>query len=258
MPAALSADELCAALVSATATLAGVVGRTEQDLRIPSCPDWTMRQLATHVGRAHRWAAEIVSTRSERFIEFRSVPDGKPPPGAAGQAEWLTTGAASLAAAVAAAGDDLVWAFLDLRPAAFWARRMANETLVHCVDAQLAAGDVIEMQAGFAADAIDEWLTVMSPLNAGEPDLRSVLPPGAALHVLATGPAGEPAGEWRVIHGQDGVRVLRGPGAGVVGLAGPAGDVLLVLMRRLPVSAPSVQVGGDAPVLDRWLALTAF
>ncbi|MDR2986373.1 MAG: hypothetical protein LBV34_16180 [Nocardiopsaceae bacterium] len=41
-------------------------------------------------------------------------------------------------------------------------------------------------------------------------------------------------------------------------VAGPAGDVLLVLMRRLPVTTPSVQVSGDAGLLGRWLELTAF
>jgi hypothetical protein len=29
-------------------------------------------------------------------------------------------------------------------------------------------------------------------------------------------------------------------------------------MRRIPVSSRSVQVSGDANLLDRWLALTAF
>jgi hypothetical protein len=29
-------------------------------------------------------------------------------------------------------------------------------------------------------------------------------------------------------------------------------------MRRVPVTAPSVVVSGDASLLDRWLALTAF
>ena len=271
MPPALSADDLCAALQSATATLAALVGSSDQDLRIPTCPDWTMRQLATHVGRAHRWAAEIVSTRSQRFIEFRSVPDGKSPPGAAAQAEWLSAGAARLAGAVAAAGADLVWAFRELSPAPFWARRMTHETLVHLADAQIAAAvgtggtsgtagrkTAAEMPARLAADAIDEWLTVMSPLSAGEHELSAALPAGTRMRVQATGPGTQTAGEWLIIHGHDGVHALPGPGTADVTLEGPAGDVLLVLMRRLPVSTASVEVAGDARVIERWLALTAF
>ncbi len=250
-----AAERLCAGLEAATASLAAIVARTDHDHRIPACPDWTLRQLGTHVGRAHRWAAEIVSTRSAEFIEFRSVPDGKAPPTAAAQATWLNDGAARLVDAVSAAGDSLVWAFGTLRPAVFWARRMAHETLVHGADAQLAVGASIDIPADLAADAIDEWLTVMSPLNAGSNDLASILQSGSALHVRVTGTG---AADWLVTHAPDGVHVLAEAGRGDVTLAGPAADVLLALMRRLPVASGSVQVTGDAALLDRWLKLTAF
>jgi uncharacterized protein (TIGR03083 family) len=229
-PASLPVERLCAGLATATSTLANLVGRNDQDLRIPACPDWSLRQLATHVGRAHRWAAEIVGTRSAEFIEFRSVPDGKSPPGAEGQANWLTAGASRLIDAVGAADDDQVWAFTALAPARFWARRMAHETLVHMADVQLAVADVADIPADLAADAIDEWLTVMSPLNAGGNDLASVLPAGTAMTVRITGPG--TAAEWLVQHMSDGVQVLPGRASSDVTLAGPASDVLLALMRR--------------------------
>ncbi len=251
----LPAERLCAGLATFTTTLASLVGRNDQDLRIPACPDWTLRQLATHVGRAHRWAAEIVVTRSAEFIEFRSVPDGKSPPGAEGQAAWLTAGASRLIDAVGAAGDDQVWAFTALAPARFWARRMAHETLVHMADVQLAVGDVADIPADLATDAIDEWLTVMSPLNSGGNDLASVIPAGTAIAVRVTGPA---AADWLLRHMPGGVQVLPGPARGDVTLAGPASDVLLALMRRIPITTPSVRVSGDAKLLDRWLTLTAF
>jgi uncharacterized protein (TIGR03083 family) len=258
----LPAERLCAGLEAYTAGLADLVARNDQAMRIPACPDWTLRQLATHVGRAHRWAGEIVATRSSEFIEFRSVPDGKSPPGAEGQASWLTAGAGRLVDAVNAAGDDLVWAFTALAPASFWARRMAHETAVHLADVQLAVGDRTEIPGDLAADAIDEWLAVMSPLNDGGHDLTSILPAGTAMRVQVTEPGA--AGEWLVRHASDGVLVVRAPdnsqesGSSDVTLAGPASDVLLVLMRRLPVTTPSVLVSGDAGMLDRWLALTAF
>jgi len=65
---------------------------------------------------------------------------------------------------VRAAGDDQVRAFA---PAGFWVRRMAHETIVHRADARHAAGDATDIPADLAADAIDEWLTVMSPPNSG-------------------------------------------------------------------------------------------
>ncbi|HEX5190146.1 MAG TPA: maleylpyruvate isomerase family mycothiol-dependent enzyme [Streptosporangiaceae bacterium] len=250
----IPAERLLAGLEAATATLAGQITTTDQALRVPTCPDWSLRQLATHVGRAHRWGTEIVRTRSTTFIEFRAVPDGKAPEGAAGQAAWLTTGAAGLIAAVRAAGEDAVWAFGKLVPAPFWARRMAHETLVHAADATLATGGAIAIPADLAADAIDEWLTVMSPLVNGQNDLASILPAGTTLGVhLTDADAG-----WHVTHASDGVRVLPGSGDAGVTLSGRAADVLLVLMRRLPVTTPSVSASGDRALLDRWLELTAF
>jgi uncharacterized protein (TIGR03083 family) len=255
----LSAELLYGELDAATAGLAALVDREDADLPIPTCPGWTIRHLTTHVGRAHRWAAVIVGTRSARFIEFRSVPDGKSPPSAAERARWLTDGAARLIDAVRNAGDDRVWAFGTIRPAAFWARRMAHETLVHCADARIAAGEAVDIQAGQAADAIDEWLTVMSGLNAGGHDLASIVPAGTSLHVRATGPGPGAPGEWLVRHSaSDEVEVLSGRGGGDTTLAGPAADVLLVLMRRLSLADGAVEVTGDAGLLDRWLKLTAF
>jgi uncharacterized protein (TIGR03083 family) len=254
----LSAELLYAELGAATAGLAALVDREDADLPIPTCPGWTIRHLATHVGRAHRWAAEIVGTRSARFVEFRAVPDGKSPTSAADRARWLTDGAARLIDAVRNAGDDRVWAFGTMRPAVFWARRMAHETLVHCADARMAAGEAVDIQAGQAADAIDEWLTLMSRLNAGGHDLAASVPAGSSLHVQVTGPGPGATGEWLVKHSvSDGVEVLSGCG-GDTTLTGPAADVLLVLMRRLSPADGAVRVSGDAGLLDRWLELTAF
>ena len=56
------------------------------------------------------------------------------------------------------------WSFTGPTPAGFWIRRMAHETLVHRADAQLAAGAEPEpvIEAEIAADAIDEWLMLVT------------------------------------------------------------------------------------------------
>jgi uncharacterized protein (TIGR03083 family) len=259
-PAGLPAELLYAEIDASTASLAALVDAQDPALPIPACPGWTLRQLGTHVGRAHRWAAEIVATRSAEFIEFRSVPDGKLPEVLAERGRWLTAGAGRLLDALRAAGDEPVWAFGQLRPAGFWARRMAHETLVHCADAQQAAGAEVSMPAEIAADAIDEWLTTMSGPHAGQPDLRaSALPVGAALRVQATDPELGGRSRWLIRHAADGVQVLPDgtAGAGAL-LAGRAADVLLVLMRRIPAAGGPARVSGDAALLDRWLERTAF
>ena len=55
-----------------------------------------------------------------------------------------------------------------------------------------------------------------------------------------------------------GITVEPGHGKGDVAVRGPASDLLLVLMRRLPPGDPAVEVLGDAAVLDELLAATAF
>jgi hypothetical protein len=63
----LSADRYAADIEASTTGLAEIVAEHDQSLPIPTCPEWTLRQLVTHVGRAHRRAAEITSTRSDTF-----------------------------------------------------------------------------------------------------------------------------------------------------------------------------------------------
>jgi uncharacterized protein (TIGR03083 family) len=259
----ISADRWYDEIESSTETLAGLVEGADLAITVPTCPDWTLRQLATHVGRAHRWAGQITSTRSAEFIPFRQVPDGRIPDDPAQQAPWLRAGAALLIDAVRAAGSDPVWTFNGQRPASFWGRRMAHETAVHRADAELAAGREPRIAPDVAADGIDEWLSFMSVAGsrvfaAGDPRLAA-LPDGGVLHVHATDDGlADGAGEWLVRRDGDQVTVEHGHAKGDVALRGPAGRLWLVLVRRLPPDDPQVQVLGDPALLTAWLAATPF
>jgi uncharacterized protein (TIGR03083 family) len=257
----LSSDRYYAEIQAATAGLAETLAEHDQSLPIPTCPDWTLRQLVTHVGRGHRWAAEITRTRSEVFIPFREVPDGKLPDDRAEQTAWLRAGAVRIVDAVREADSDLVWSFSGPVPAVFWIRRMAHETLVHRADAQLAAnaGPEPAIDAEVAADAIDEWLTLLTRGILGNDDERiTALPAGVALHIHATDDGLGGRGEWTIRHDADVLTVEPGHRKGDAALTGPAASLLLVLMRRRPVSDPAVAVYGDSAVVDAWLASTAF
>jgi len=257
----LTADRYAAEIKASTAGLAAILAKNDSSLPIPTCPEWTLRQLVTHVGRAHRWAAEITRTRSDAFIPFREVPDGKLPDDRAEQCEWLHAGAARIVDAVRDAGSDVVWSFTGPTPAGFWIRRMAHETLVHRADAQLAAGAEPEpvIEAEVAADAIDEWLMLLAGGFAGNSDERtSALPAGTGLHIHATDDGLGSRGEWMIRQDAGGLTVEAGHGKGDAALTGPAASLLLVLMRRKPVSDPAVTVYGDSAVVDGWLAGTAF
>ena len=251
----IAVERYYAEIEASTETLAGLVHGADLTRQVPTCPDWTLRQLATHVGRAHRWAAEIVSTRSPEFIPFRQVPDGRIPDDPALHAPWLRAGAARLIDVVREAGDDPVWTFDGPRPATFWARRMAHETAVHRADAQITVGREPEFDPVLAVDGIDEWLGSMSAVGASDPRVDA-LPDGAVLHVHVTGEG--PGGEWLVRGEGNSVSVEFGHGKGDVAVRGPAGSLLLVLVRRVPADDPQVQVLGDPALLDRWLAATPF
>jgi uncharacterized protein (TIGR03083 family) len=201
-----------------------------------------------------------VATRSAEVIPFRAVPDGRIPDDPARHAGWLHEGAERLIATVREAGADPVWAFTGLRPASFWARRMAHETAVHRADAEIAVGRAPDLAAELAADAIDEWLGIMSGLMTdGTDDPRlSALPAGCSLHVHATDDGLDGAGELTVYRTPAGITMEHGHAKGDVALRGPAAQILFVLVRRLPPDDPSVEVLGDPAALSRWLEHTPF
>ena len=255
----LSPDVLYVEIGASTAKLADIVSRHDADLPIPTCPDWNLRQLATHLGRVHRWVTQLVTTRSQDSIAFNSAPDGKYPADPADQPAWLISGAERLVSALRDAGSAKVWAFNTLAPASFWARRQAHETMVHRVDAELAGGVEPLIATAAAADAIDEWLEIMAGPRHGRPDARlTALPPGKTLHIHASTDGGADSGEWLVRHAGDGISVQREHSKADAAVTGPADRLLLVLLRRLPADDPAITVYGDASLLTGWLAGTPF
>lgn len=253
---AISTERLYGEITGSTATLAGLIDGTGLTRPVPTCPEWTMRQLVTHVGRAHRWATAIVATRAAEPIPFREIPDGKLPGGQRAQMDWLNAGAAALVATVQAAGDGQVWTHNGPGPARYWARRMAHETAVHRADGQIALGQRPRLDPVTAADGIDEWLGFLAEPgeDGGRPGLAGLQ--GKVLHVHVTGEGA--TGEWMILPGAAGIAVEPGHGKGDVAVRGPAGDLLLLLMRRIPPSDPGIEVLGDAALLDALLAETAF
>jgi uncharacterized protein (TIGR03083 family) len=248
-------DRFCAGLRACTAELAGIIDG-DLDRPVLTCPGWTFRQLATHLGRGHRWAAQIVATRATAPVPIREVADGKLPEDPVRHASWLNAGADQVIDAVAAAGGDLVWTMTGMRPASFWTRRRAHEAAVHLADAQLAAGRDVDLAPGLAADGVDEWLGLIA---AGTADpARELRGDGQSLHFHATDPGLPGAGEWLITRTSSGITVRHGHGKADVAVRGPAADLLLVLTRRLPPSAPGVEILGQQALLTHWLQHTPF
>lgn len=251
-----SPDEFFAEIRSSVETLADIVRTQDPDLPIATCPDWSLRELAGHLGRVHRWAAEIVMARAARRIPFDAVEDMQYPEDRAAQPAWLTGGADRLIAAIAEAGSAEVWAFGRMAPATFWARRQAHETTVHRVDAELAAGRAAVLDAALAADGVDEWLWLLG--GPRRPALGAAgLPAGAVLHMQAADD-GRAQRDWLVSVAEDSITVRDGRGLADVSVVGPAARLLLVLLRRMPPDGENVLVTGDPALLASFLASTPF
>jgi len=242
-------------LRACTAELARIIDG-DLDRPVPTCPGWAFRQLATHVGRGHRWAAQLVATRAAAPVPVREVADGKLPEDPVRHACWLNGGADQVIEAVAAAGSDLVWTMTGLRPASFWLRRRAHEAAVHLADAQLAAGREVDLACDLAADGVDEWLGLIAAGTAGP--AGALRGDGQSLHLHATDPGLPDAGEWLITRTSSGITVRHGHGHADVAVRGPAADLLLVLTRRLPPSTPGVEIHGEQTLLTQWLQNTPF
>ena len=231
--------------------------RADPEVDIPTCPGWTLRKLAAHIGRGDRWAATIVAERADSYVDIRTVADGALPQGQDGVAEWLRAGAATLIDAVAATGPDTpVWTFTGPQPASWWIRRRLHEATIHGADAALAVGADVVLSAELAADGLSEWLDLLAarPVGAGAVPLDV----GQALHLHATDGDLGSAGEW-LVHGEAvTLSWEHGHARGQVAVRGRAVDLLLAALRRLPADDPRIEILGDETIWRTWLDRTGF
>lgn len=102
----LGSDRMEDELVRQTALLADLVGEADPALAVPSCSDWTVGELAVHLGLGHRWATGIIASRASGPVPNSQAPDQHAPKNSAGRAQRLRAGAARLAAAVRQAGPE--------------------------------------------------------------------------------------------------------------------------------------------------------
>lgn len=159
----LTHEEYCARLLAETDAFREIVRSADLSATVPTCPDWTLADLARHVGGAHRWVGAIVATRAAENVDDADVPEGAGPEGedAAALDAWLAAGAEQTVAALREAGPDTeVWSWTTARDTGFWARRMTHETVIHRADAALTAGVPFDVPAPVAADCLEEWLQI--------------------------------------------------------------------------------------------------
>lgn len=209
---------------------------------VPTCPDWTLRDLVAHQGTVHRWAAATI-----RGISIDTAAVEAEGLVIRDQLEWLDLGARDLLQALVDAPVDLPGTFflLDAPPPRLaWARRQCHETTIHGVDAMSAtAGEPVSaamtwFSPRLAADGVDELLTGFLP----RPRVKLRMPSQTAVLVEAT----DTGDAWTLTLGQDSAVVARGattsPDATLRGTA--AGLYLALWNRGDEVEAVGVDVLG--------------
>lgn len=230
--------------------MAEVATGVSPDAPVPSCPDWSVRDLVRHTGWVHRWAGLMISEgRPEPPADLRApIPEGWPSD--RGLAGWLREGHERLVTTLENAPAGLrCWTIMNAaRPRDFWARRQAHETSIHRVDAELAAGTVTGFDPLHAADGIDELIVWFIARPGRSPSAPTEMTLGVFAADVDQG--------WTAVFGPEtarGHRDLLDPDCTI---SGPAADLYPYLWSRTPLG--DLQVEGDPAVLEQWRASSAF
>ncbi|MGW3692178.1 maleylpyruvate isomerase family mycothiol-dependent enzyme [Streptomyces sp. NPDC005125] len=237
-------EDLLALVQDRSAALrSSVAGSPDLGVRVPSCPDWSLRDLVEHLTEVQRfWAAAVVAGPSEK------------PPVVAPADDTLPAG---LLARSAAATQELIAALRAAGPAVgcwtWWgdsnvpttsgavARHQVQEAAVHAFDAQLATGTPRPVPAVVALDGVAEFIGVSHGTAGPWPHEPSRI----GLHAAE----GE---SWLVDLTASGSHVIDGHHETAADLHGSASDLLLTLHGRLPLD--SLRSEGDRATLVNLLS----
>lgn len=223
--------------------MAAAIEAVPASAAVPTCPEWTMRDLVLHQGEVHRWAtAHVAERRTEPVGPGEDIVG--PLPSDVDLASWFRDGCDALVSALESSDPALeCWTFMAApSPLAFWARRQCHETAVHRVDAQSASDSITPIASDVAADGIDELLTCF--ITRSRTPLRSDEPRTIAVRTTDTGDA------WRVRISADPVVTERTTSDADCTVTAGASDLHLFLWNRF--DRDKVDVSGDAALLDLW------
>jgi uncharacterized protein (TIGR03083 family) len=224
--------------------LADVARRTSLEAAVPTCPEWTLRDLVRHISGIHWWARTIVSeARSRPFDPYAELEGNWPADDAL--VDWFSQGHAALVDALKSAPPDLqCFAFLPApSPLAMWARRQAHETAMHRADAEGAADTATPFAITQAIDGVDELLLAFMSRRGQR--LKSDRPASLAFR------ASDADARWLVRIGSDEPVVVRdGSEAADCSVEASASDLFKLVWNRR--SAEGLAVSGDRALLDLW------
>jgi uncharacterized protein (TIGR03083 family) len=222
----------------------------DDDVRVPSCPEWNVHELAEHLGTIHRWAEHLVRAVAPARIPTSQMGLELGPVNPA----WLRSGGATLVSTLRQSDPDApMWAWGADQHVRFWSRRQLHETMMHRIDLELATGASPFVEAEVASDGIDEFLVNLKGASYFSPQVKEIRGP----HQVLRFETNDAEGEWTVEITKEGF-LLSDEAPADAELFGAAADLLMVLYRRRDLEASDVIVRGDRGLVDFWLTHSAL
>ena len=202
------------------------------DLSAPveHCGDWTLYDLASHLGHGNVWAATAITDKRNEH------PTDPPPRAAAELGAWFAKTRDTLLDALQADPDAEAWTFHPPHTVGFWRRRRCLETLIHRWDAEHALGIDPTLDPGLAGDGVAEVIEIMLPRQ------------------IKRGRVSAPQHTVRLVADDTGAVWTLGPGEPVATLHGAAAELMLALWGRRAYDDPALSWEGDRAAAQRMLA----
>ena len=173
----------------------------------------------------------------------------------AAYAEWFAAGVQPLLQTLRAAGPAApVWTNGEDKHVRYWARRILYEAVVHRADAEFALGVEPVIDARTGADGVDELLTNLLNFSWVVDQQRELDRDGQTLHLQAS----DHDAQWLITLGREGFTWQHGTASATVSAEGAAGDLLLLVYRRLKPRDNRFRITGDSQLLTDWLEKSAL
>jgi uncharacterized protein (TIGR03083 family) len=224
------------------ALLADTADQLDPTASVPTCPDWTVRDLILHLGGIHRWAGSHVRDRRTSILQTDLVDIFDRLPGNDGLVAWYHGELHLLLDTLREAPADLecVTFLKCVSPLHHWARRQAHETCIHRADLESINGKLTPVETDFALDGIDELVDGFVPRRFMK--LRSQTPVTLRIAPDEVDPT------WVLSITGDPVVVSTEPVETDCTVGGDASDIYFALWNR--ASAERLAVTGNPTVFD--------